>query len=205
MTKRFATILAAPMAAIMLGATPTAAQDEEPLSDDVQIAYVYGDDEAPECPEGTICVIGRLPEGDRFRIPPALRYSDNPQNIAWSRRVESLELIGAFGTLSCSPAGAGGITGCTQQLINDAYKDREEGQDIRFSQLIEQARQERLSTIDEDAAAEQERVEQIEREYLERLERERSGTLPGEESPPTLVSPTEEEPVEAPAEEEPLR
>ncbi|MEL6933096.1 MAG: hypothetical protein AAFO17_08390, partial [Pseudomonadota bacterium] len=109
-----------------------------------------------------------------------------------------------------TPTGAGGITGCTQQLINDAYKDRAEGQDIRFSQLIEQARQERLSTIDEDAAAEQERVEQIEREYLERLERERNQTLPGEDSPPALAQPpvndadTAEEPGdEAAAEEDP--
>ena len=56
---------------------------------------------------------------------------------------------------------------------------------MRFGRLIEQARAERLSTIDADAAAEQERVEMIEREYMERLERERAGELPGEgELPP---------------------
>ena len=55
--------------------------------------------------------------------------------------------------------------------------------EVRFGQLIEEARQERLSTIDSSAAAEQERVEQIEREYLERLERERSAPLPGEVDP----------------------
>ncbi len=192
----------------MLAAAPALAQEDEALPDDVQTAYVYGDDDAPPCPEGTICVIARLPEDDRFRIPPALRFSDNPQNTAWSRRVESLELVGAFGTLSCDPAGAGGLTGCTQKLINDAYKDRAEGQDIRFSELIEQARQERLSNIDVDAAAEQRRVEQIEREYLERLERERSQALPGEDGPPALTEPDPSEadaaePAEAPAEETP--
>ena len=86
-------------------------------------------------------------------------------------------------------AGAGGFTGCTQQLIDRAYAERSESENIRFSQLIEQARQERLSTIDEDAAAEQERVEQIEREYLERLERERDAPLPGEEELPATVTP----------------
>ncbi|MEL6878086.1 MAG: hypothetical protein AAGL68_08330, partial [Pseudomonadota bacterium] len=124
MMKRIATLVAAPVAALMFGAAPAMAQEEEALSDNVQIAYVYGDDAAPDCPEGDICVFARLPENERFRIPPALRFSDNPENIAWSRQAESLELVGAFGTLSCTPTGAGGITGCTQQLINDAYKDR---------------------------------------------------------------------------------
>ncbi|MEM8726763.1 MAG: hypothetical protein AAGE86_14705, partial [Pseudomonadota bacterium] len=130
----------APIAALagLFLTAPLAAQEEtleaEPLSDDVQIAYVYGDDPTPPCPDGDICVVARLPENERFRIPPALRFSDNPENSSWSRRVESLEMVGAFGTLSCSPAGAGGFLGCTQQLINDAYRDREEGEDIRFSQ-----------------------------------------------------------------------
>lgn len=95
--------------------------------------------------------------------------------------------------MSCDPAGAGGFTGCTQKMIDAAYADRAEGENVRFSQLIEQARQERLSTIDTDAAAEQERVEQIEREYLERLERERSAPLPGEEEEgPALAEPETE-------------
>ncbi|MDJ0643315.1 MAG: hypothetical protein QNJ15_10885 [Erythrobacter sp.] len=187
-------VLSAPLAA----QEDALADDTQPvLSDDIQIAYVYGDDEAPPCPEGDICVFARLPENERFRIPPALRLSDNPDNTAWARRVESLEMVGAFGTNSCSPAGAGGITGCTQQLINDAYRDRAEGEDIRFSQLIDQARQDRLANIDADAAAEQRRVEQIEREYLERLERERAEALPGEvesaSGPPPLIDDTERE------------
>ena len=45
-------------------------------------------------------------------------------------------------------------------------------------------RAKRLATIDEDAAAEQERVEMIEREYMERLERERAAETPDEQSPP---------------------
>ena len=65
-------------------------------------------------------------------------------------------------------------------MINAAYADKREGSDVRFSQLIEAARAARLSTIDEDAADQQARVEQLEREYMERLERERKQPLPGE-------------------------
>jgi hypothetical protein len=155
------------------------------------MVIAYDESECPEpTAEGEIVVCEIVVNADRYRIPSNLRSSDSPQNRSWSRQVETIRYIGEFGTLSCSPAGAGGITGCTQQLIDAAYADRAEGENIRFSQLIEEAREERLSTIDEDAAAEQERVEQIEREYLERLERERSAPLPGEEDlpPPTPES-----------------
>jgi len=156
-----------------------AGADEE--VEKVNMVIVYGDDQCPEPSPGEITVCARKAEGERYRIPENLRTSDNPQNTAWTERVESYEMVGAFGTLSCSPAGAGGFLGCTQQMIRDAYKDREKGSDVRFSQLIAAARAKRLATIDEDAAAEQARVEQIEREYMERLERERDAPLPGEQ------------------------
>ena len=148
----------------------------------MQTAFVYGDDAAPPCPEDAICVVARLPDGDRYRIPSNLRFSDNPANDSWTQRVEKLELVGSFGALSCSPVGAGGFTGCTQQLVDAAFADKRNGENVRFSQLIEAAREERMSTIDADAAAEQARVEQIEREYLERLERERAQPTPGEQA-----------------------
>ena len=165
-------------------AAPSFAQtaDEAPQVDNEQIAYVYGDDAAPDCPEGNICVVARLPENDRYRIPPTLRTSDSIQNSSWAKRVERLEFVGDFGTLSCSPAGAGGVLGCTQKMIDAAFADKREGAGVRFSQLIQAAREERLSTIDEDAALQQERVEQLEREYLEGLERERQAPLPGEQA-----------------------
>lgn len=166
-----------PFAAAAL-AFPAAAQDQ--AGDRVNMVIAYNEDECPEAQDDEIVICEILVEAERYRIPSNLRQSDSPENVSWNRRVESIRYIGEFGTMSCDPAGAGGITGCTQQLINNAYADRAESENVRFSQLIEEARQERLSTIDEDAAAEQERVEQIEREYLERLERERSQPLPGE-------------------------
>ena len=92
--------------------------------------------------------------------------------------------------MSCSPSGAAGFTGCTQKMIDAAYEAREGGSAARFGQLIAEARAERLSTIDEDAAAEQERVEQIEREYMERIEREREAEVAAEALPqPTAKQP----------------
>lgn len=188
-------LLAATLALTSAFAAPLAAQDDA-TQDDVRMSIVYGEDAAPACPDGEICVVARLPEADRFRIPPTLRFSDDPANTAWTNRVERLEMIGAFGALSCSPAGAGGFTGCTQQLIQQAYGDRAEGAEVRFSELIAAARAERLATIDESAAEEQARVEVIEREYMDRLERERGDAVPGEETP--LPSPNAEPIMQTP-------
>lgn len=159
------------MAAVMSIGVPAAAQDS--AGDKVRMVIVYGDDEAPKTDGEEIVVVARMPEAERYRIPEALRYSDDPDNTAWARRVESFEFIGDFGTLSCSPSGAGGFTGCTQELIDAAYGARANSPSVRFGELIAAARAERLSQIDEEAAAEQERVEAIERAYMEKLERER--------------------------------
>ena len=192
-------LAASALAGIAMLAAPASAQvATEEASDDVRMSIVYGDDAAPPCPEGEICVVARLPESERYRIPETLRFSDDPENVAWTKRVESLEMLGDFGALSCSPAGAGGFTGCTQQLIEQAYGERATGANVRFSELIAAAREERLSTIDEDAAAEQERVEAIEREYMERLEAERDAELPDETNPSIPPSENAEPIMETP-------
>lgn len=164
------------LAGSMAIAAPASAQEDG--SDNVCMAIVYGNDEAPQCDENEIVVVARLPEGDRYRIPETLRFSENPENEAWAKRVESLEMVGAFGTLSCSTAGAGGFTGCTQQLLEQAYGEKREDSNVRFSELIAAARADRMSEIDALAAEEQARVEQIEKEYIERLERERASEVP---------------------------
>lgn len=176
------------LALLGAAAMPVAAQDAG--GDKVNMVIVYGDDACPASSEGEITVCARKAEAERYRIPQALRSSDSPQNTAWTDRVERLETVGKFGTLSCSPTGAGGILGCTQQMIDAAYRERAEGSDVRFGQLIQQAREERLSTIDQDAAAEQARVEELERAYMEKLERERDGpdTDEGQPTPPPTQS-----------------
>ncbi|MEL7189190.1 MAG: hypothetical protein AAGK17_06520 [Pseudomonadota bacterium] len=184
---RFLAMAALPAFAL---SAPAAAQDK--AGDRINMVIAYSEDECPEATDDNeIVVCEILVEADRYRIPSNLRTSDSPQNVSPARNVEKIRYVGAFGAMSCSPAGAGGFTGCTQQFIDAAYADRSEGENVRFAQLIEEERQARLSTIDADAAAEQSRVEQIEREYLERLERERNAPLPGEEVQAT----TEAEPA----------
>lgn len=186
---------------LALAAVPASAQDEgedyQPdsaaIPDNVQTAYVYGDDAAPPCPEDTICVVGRLPEDDRYRIPKNLRLSGDPANESWAKRAESFEITGPYGQFACTPTGSMGLAGCTAKLIEAAYEERATGSSVRFSQLIQEAREERLSTIDAETAAEQERVEALEREYLERLEREREAEASAEGAEPALPDPETEE------------
>ncbi|MFA9201549.1 MAG: hypothetical protein ACEQR8_10270 [Cypionkella sp.] len=192
-------LAAVSLAALGLLAAPAAAQDAG--GDKVRMVILYGDDAAPPVEGDEILVIARLPENDRYRIPEALRFSDDPANMAWARRVERHDLVGRSGTMSCSPAGLGGFTGCTQQLIDAFYADKREGADVRFSALIAAARAERLSTIDATSAEEQARVEAIEKEYMDRLERERQGTAPGE----TPANPPPRTPGDAPPLAQPPR
>jgi len=171
----------------LLFTAPVSAQDD--AGDKVNMVIVYGDDGCPPSTNDEIVVCARKAENERYRIPETLRASDSPQNTAWAERVEKFETITATGTMSCSPTGVGGITGCTQRMIEAAYKDRQESSDVRFGQLIEEARAERLSTIDADAAAQQERVEQIEREYMERLAAEREQPVGDEVTEETTLPP----------------
>lgn len=164
-------------------ASPLLAQEQVETGDDsYNMVIVYGDDACPQSTADQIVVCARKGEGERFRIPERLRTSDSGANVAWAERVERLEMVGSFGAMSCSPSGAGGYTGCTQEMIKAAYADKANGSDVRFGQLVAEARAERLSTIDADAADEQARVEMIEKEYMERLERERAAEVPGETS-----------------------
>lgn len=126
---------------------------------------VYGDDPCPASTDSEITVCARKAESERYRIPENLRESASPQNDAWNNRVIAYETVGKTGTLSCSPVGAGGFTGCLGKFIDTAYAEKQADPSIRFSELIAAERARRLATIDEDAADTQARVEQAEKEY----------------------------------------
>lgn len=181
MNHLLATALLASAAALGVAA-PASAQS---ANEKINMVIAYDESECPVAQPGEVVVCEILVEEERYRIPSNLRYSDNPANQSFARQVDQIKYVGDFGAMSCSPAGAGGFTGCTQKFVEAWAKDRDEAEGVRFGQLIEKARAERLSTIDEDAAAEQERVEMIEREYMQRLEREREAELPGEAALPT--------------------
>lgn len=167
-----AAALAALSTGLTLAAMPAAAQDED--GERVNQVIVYGDDPCPASTGNEITVCARKPEGERYRIPAPLRGVDSPKSEAWTNRVEAYETVGAFGTLSCSPVGPGGSLGCTQQLIDRAYAEKENASDVRFSELIAAERQKRLSRIDEEAAEHQARVEAAEKAYLEQQQRQQA-------------------------------
>ena len=177
----------ATLAALGTLSAPAAAQDETRVNQ----LIIYGDDECPQSSEGEITVCARLDEGERYRIPPDLRQSSDPANQPWAARVKSFEAVGAFGPLSCTPTGLGGELGCTAKMIEAAYEERANSTSVRMAELVAQAREERLSTIDEEAASTQARVEQIEREYMERIAREEAAAsgrpLPDEDEAPALI------------------
>ena len=157
---RFPIVAFAFGAAAFLGATPAMAQD---AGEKVNQIIVFGDDPCPVAAEGEITVCARKDESERFRIPEPLRETPSVRNDAWSNRVVAYETVGAAGTLSCSPVGAGGSTGCTQKLIDAAFAEKRGASDVRFSQLIQEEREKRLATIDAEAADTQKRVEEIEK------------------------------------------
>lgn len=157
----------AALAAAMALAAPAAAQDAG--GDKVNQLIIYGNDKCPESTGGEIVICAKKAEGERYRIPEMFRGAESPQNEAWTNKVLAYETMGKTGTMSCTPTGAGGWTGCQAKLINEAYKERAGAPDVRFGQLIEAERARRLATIDATSAEEQARVESLEKQYEARL------------------------------------
>lgn len=168
-------LLALPLTALGLALTSSPAAAQAAGEERINTLIIYGDDQCPVSTGDEITVCARLDEGERYRIPESLRQSEDPANESWASRVKSFEAVGDFGPLSCTPVGAGGELGCTAKMIEAAYAERAGSSNVRFAELIAQARAERLSTIDEEAAATQARVEELERQYMERVRREEAG------------------------------
>jgi hypothetical protein len=184
MTRLLVFVAAAAAATVGLVATPAAAQQE--AGDRVNTVIVYGDDECPQSSDSEIVVCARMDENERYRIPEALRQSSSPENEPWANKVRAYETVGNFGALSCSPAGSGGELGCTAKMIEAAYQERRTSSDVRAGELISAARTERLETIDAEAAATQARVEELERQYMARVEAEDAGTVAPRQTDPNV-------------------
>ncbi len=159
--------LIAALGANLVIAAPAQAQSpaQSAPDDKVNMVIVYGDDPCPAADDGSITVCARKDEGERFRIPAPLRQSASPQNEAWNNKVIAYERVGRTGTLSCSPVGPGGATGCMQQLIDRSYAEKADSSDVRFSTLIQAERDRRLSTVDSEASQTQTDVEARELQY----------------------------------------
>lgn len=163
MMKKFL-ISAAALSGAGLLAVPVQAQDQP--GDRVNQLVIYGDDPCPQSSEEEIVVCARKDEDERYRIPETLRGGGlgDAKNQAWSERVRSYEYVGKSGTSSCSPTGAGGFTGCTQALLSQAYAEKGIDDTVYWGQLIEEERQKRLSRIDAEAQAVEDRLLEIEAE-----------------------------------------
>lgn len=124
----------------------------------VKQVFVYGDDPCPVGEGDEIVVCARMPDNERFRIPKDLRTDPNdPKVQSWANRARALEVVGASGINSCSPTGAGGFTGCFQQLANAAREERRTTLgSASWADAVQKAREERLGNLD----AESEEVEE---------------------------------------------
>jgi hypothetical protein len=110
------------LAGLALPSAPALAQNTK-----VSEIIVYGTDPCPRSTEDEIVVCARKPEGERYRIPERLRQGGSLQSRqSWAARAKQFETVGATGVNSCSPVGPGGFTGCEQQVINQAFNEREE-------------------------------------------------------------------------------
>jgi hypothetical protein len=161
------------MATALLGLTvslPSVAQDRASagVADDASVKInqliVYGDDPCPESTADQITVCARKGEGERFRIPEALRDDPRaPGRESWTNRAEALEYVGRSGTDSCSPVGAGGFTGCFTQLMRQARAERMGGDNVSWAQLVEAERRKRLEKLDAEAEAIEQELREQER------------------------------------------
>ena len=142
-------------------ATPVRAGPEDVR---VNQLIIYGDDPCPESSDpNEITVCARLPDSDRYRVPPSLRDNPNaPANNSWVNRATELSYVGRTGTDSCSTVGGGGFTGCLNQIVNQARAERRANGDINFTRMIEEARQRRDQRIQEQAQAAEEEARQRE-------------------------------------------
>jgi len=180
--KRLAALSLAALGAALFAGSALAQDNAEvqgPAEPKVNQLIIYGDDPCPESTGDEITVCARLDEGERYRIPESLRQIEGPANQAWANKVRDFETVGNFGPLSCTPVGAGGELGCTAKMIETAYAEKRQqaASNVHMADLISQERAKRLSTVDEQAAATQARVEAIEKERA-RLEAE--GVPPAE-------------------------
>lgn len=160
--------------------------------DKINQLIIYGDDKCPESAGDEIVVCARMDEADRYRIPTSLRSDPNdPRNQAMSERIKAYEYVGASGTMSCSPSGAGGFTGCGLAEINKAYAEKAQDPGITFGRLIAAERAKRMAGIDAEAAEVDARVTEFEKGRAEReaklqaeLEVKETAAQPGTDAEP---------------------
>lgn len=139
------------------------AQDSTPtrsVPDRVDQLIVYDDADCPRDTDDTIasCIVvtGESP----YRNPATLRPSAGRAEVTALERSRIL-LQPVSGVGSCSASGAGSIYGCAGQAYGDWKAERAERDEVRYGDLIAQARARRLALIDAEATDEQTAVDEL--------------------------------------------
>ena len=123
MSKLPSVALAAAMLALPTLAVPTPALAQ----DRIREIEVFGTDPCPRSTDDEVVVCARKPEADRYRIPEKLRQGGPlAKRQAWVNRAIAFETQMGNCLNSFSPIGPAGFTGCHQQLINQAFRERRE-------------------------------------------------------------------------------
>jgi len=154
------------MRLLFLAASATAlsaavANAQEPVPEDVKInqLIIYGADPCPKGDPDEILVCVVKPEADRYRIPENLRGDPNdPASNSWANRATEVQYLGRSGIGSCSTTGPGGMIGCFNDIVRAARAERAGRDSVNWNRLIEEARQERLGKIDEQAEETEQRL-----------------------------------------------
>ena len=117
---------AAALAGIAAGLAALPASATAQAQPRVNEIIVYGTDPCPRSTDDEVVVCARKPESERYRIPEALRQGGSIQSrTAWAERARVFETVSDTGINSCSPVGPAGYTGCTIELINEAFRARQ--------------------------------------------------------------------------------
>lgn len=139
-----------------------ASQASGPADVRVNQLIIYGDDPCPQSQDpNEVTVCARLPDSDRYRVPPNLRDNPNePGSNSWANRATELSYVGRTGTESCSTVGGGGFTGCFNQMVTQARAERRAaGTDVNWTRMIEEARNRRSAQIEEQAQSDEEEAQ----------------------------------------------
>ncbi len=117
-------IIASPVPAVLLAATPAVAQ-EAPVNG---VLYIYGNEKCPTDANGNeIVVCERRSPSEKYRLPKDLRPSTiKPEYQSWAVRQDATLNTGQTGINSCSAVGVGGATGCAQQQFDAARADNKQ-------------------------------------------------------------------------------
>jgi hypothetical protein len=115
-------LLAAAVIGALSLAAPAVGQSSYSIDNRVQRLVVYGDESCPKSTTDEVVVCARRTNPDEYRLPEEARAPDDPAADAesWAFEANALEMEGNSGTMSCSPTGPGGASGCLQQFIAEA-------------------------------------------------------------------------------------